>query len=189
MQRWITLIVCHATSHDRCPAKRNNAVIEVTWWRRAYYTVPQICRTADVTFPISIWGSSCGPHVEAVRSMFSEQWEIISAFFSAQHIFIPASCILLFARPLLSWLCNDRRDLSLTGFDVVPSIIEKMNEAGIKCYHPDDCPDDLNADIVLLSVPTPLIKETQRLDMKVFPNLEDLNVNVKDNTAASLFLV
>lgn len=64
-----------------------------------------------------------------------------------------------------------------------------MNEAGIKCYHPDDCPDDLNADIVLLSVPTPLIKETQRLDMKVFPNLEDLNVNVKDNTAASLFLV
>ncbi len=56
---------------------------------------------------------------------------------------------------------------SLTGFDVVPGIIEKMNDAGIKCFHPDDCPSDLNADIVLLSVPTPLIKETQRLDMKV----------------------
>ncbi|CAM9896848.1 unnamed protein product, partial [Hapterophycus canaliculatus] len=55
---------------------------------------------------------------------------------------------------------------SLTGFDVVPGIIEKMNDAGIKCFHPDDCPSDLNADIVLLSVPTPLIKETQRLDMK-----------------------
>lgn len=56
---------------------------------------------------------------------------------------------------------------SLTGFDVVPGIIEKMNDAGIKCFHPDDCPGDLDADIVLLSVPTPLIKETQRLDMKV----------------------
>ncbi|CAM9373397.1 unnamed protein product [Discosporangium mesarthrocarpum] len=41
-----------------------------------------------------------------------------------------------------------------------------MNEAGITCWHPDNCPDDLNAEIVLLSVPTPLIKETQRLDMK-----------------------
>lgn len=56
---------------------------------------------------------------------------------------------------------------SITGFDVVPAIIDKMNDAGIKCYHPDDCPSDLNADIVLLSVPTPLIRETQRLDMKV----------------------
>ncbi|CAM9192258.1 unnamed protein product [Ectocarpus sp. 6 AP-2014] len=55
---------------------------------------------------------------------------------------------------------------SLTGFDVVPAIIDKMNDAGVKCFHPDDCPSDLNADIVLLSVPTPLIKETQRLDMK-----------------------
>lgn len=54
----------------------------------------------------------------------------------------------------------------VTGFDVVPTIIEKMNEAGIKCYHPDNCPSDLNPEIVLLSVPTPLIKETQRLDMK-----------------------
>lgn len=54
----------------------------------------------------------------------------------------------------------------IRGFDVVPAIIEKMNEAGIPCHHPDDCPDDLNAEIVLLSVPTPLIKETQRLDMK-----------------------
>lgn len=60
---------------------------------------------------------------------------------------------------------------SLTGFDVVPAIISKMNEAGINCFHPDDCPSDLDADIVLLSVPTPLIKETQRLDMKV-PTLE-----------------
>lgn len=50
---------------------------------------------------------------------------------------------------------------------MVPTIIGKMNEAGIKCFHPDDCPSDLNADIILLSVPTPLIKETQRLDMKV----------------------
>ncbi|CAM9562473.1 unnamed protein product [Choristocarpus tenellus] len=41
-----------------------------------------------------------------------------------------------------------------------------MNEAGITCYHPDNCPGDLNPEIVLLSVPTPLIKETQRLDMK-----------------------
>ncbi|CAM9599335.1 unnamed protein product [Choristocarpus tenellus] len=41
-----------------------------------------------------------------------------------------------------------------------------MNQAGITCYHPDKCPLDLNAEIVLLSVPTPLIKETQRLDMK-----------------------
>ena len=49
----------------------------------------------------------------------------------------------------------------------MPAIIGKMNEAGGKCFHPDDCPADLNADIVLLSVPTPLIKETQRLDMKV----------------------
>ena len=56
---------------------------------------------------------------------------------------------------------------SITGFDVMPGIIDKMNDAGIKCCHPDDCPSDLNADIVLLSVPTPLIKETQRLDMKV----------------------
>ena len=55
---------------------------------------------------------------------------------------------------------------SVRGFDVVPSIIEKMNDAGIPCCHPDDCPNDLNAEIVLLSVPTPLIKETQRLDMK-----------------------
>ncbi|CAM9784206.1 unnamed protein product [Discosporangium mesarthrocarpum] len=55
---------------------------------------------------------------------------------------------------------------SIFGFDVIPSIIEKMNEAGIDCVHPDNCPDDLNPEIVLLSVPTPLIKETQRLDMK-----------------------
>ncbi|CAM9842470.1 unnamed protein product [Discosporangium mesarthrocarpum] len=54
----------------------------------------------------------------------------------------------------------------ITGFDVVPSIIGKMNEAGITCYHPDNCPSNLNSEIVLLSVPTPLIKETQRLDMK-----------------------
>lgn len=54
----------------------------------------------------------------------------------------------------------------IRGFDVVPAIIEKMNAAGIPCYHPDDCPSDLASDIVLLSVPTPLIKETQRLDMK-----------------------
>lgn len=52
------------------------------------------------------------------------------------------------------------------GFDVVPAIMEKMNAAGIPCCHPDECPADLNAEIVLLSVPTPLIKETQRLDMK-----------------------
>ncbi|CAM9881897.1 unnamed protein product, partial [Ectocarpus fasciculatus] len=52
------------------------------------------------------------------------------------------------------------------GFDVVPAIIEKMNTAGIPCCHPDKCPNDLNPEIVLLSVPTPLIKETQRLDMK-----------------------
>ena len=55
---------------------------------------------------------------------------------------------------------------AVRGFDVVPSIIEKMNVAGIPCCHPDDCPNDLNPEIVLLSVPTPLIKETQRLDMK-----------------------
>ena len=55
---------------------------------------------------------------------------------------------------------------SIRGFDVVPAIIEKMNAAGIPCCHPDDCPSDLNPEIVLLSVPTPLIKETQRLDMK-----------------------
>lgn len=54
----------------------------------------------------------------------------------------------------------------ITGFDVVPAIIEKMNAAGIPCYHPDDCPTNLVPEIVLLSVPTPLIKETQRLDMK-----------------------
>ena len=52
------------------------------------------------------------------------------------------------------------------GFDVVPAIIEKMKEADIPCCHPDDCPADLRPEIVLLSVPTPLIKETQRLDMK-----------------------
>lgn len=64
-------------------------------------------------------------------------------------------------------LCLTAWSLSLTGFDVVPAIIDKMNTAGVKCYHPDNCPPDLNADILLLSVPTPLIKETQRLDMKV----------------------
>ena len=54
----------------------------------------------------------------------------------------------------------------IRGFDVVPAIIEKMNAAGIPCCHPDNCPNDVNPEIVLLSVPTPLIKETQRLDMK-----------------------
>lgn len=54
----------------------------------------------------------------------------------------------------------------LTGLDVVPSIIQKMNKAGIPCYHPNDLPKDLNADILLLSVPSPLDQEKQRLSMK-----------------------
>jgi UDPglucose 6-dehydrogenase len=52
------------------------------------------------------------------------------------------------------------------GIDVMPHIIQKLNDDGITTYHAKNVPSTIQANIILMSLPTPLIKETQELDMK-----------------------
>lgn len=55
----------------------------------------------------------------------------------------------------------------VVGLDVIPSIIENMNKDEIETRHPDDDLTDWNdISIILISVPTPLNKETKKLSMK-----------------------
>lgn len=55
----------------------------------------------------------------------------------------------------------------VVGLDVIPSVIEKMNKEGIETKHPkDDLSMWQDLSIILISVPTPLNKETKKLDMK-----------------------
>jgi UDPglucose 6-dehydrogenase len=56
--------------------------------------------------------------------------------------------------------------LDMVGVDIVPDILVDLKNDGITAYHPQDVPDDLQVDVVLISVPTLLIKEINRLDMK-----------------------
>jgi UDPglucose 6-dehydrogenase len=58
------------------------------------------------------------------------------------------------------------RGFNIMGVDVVDSIIKQLITEGIQSYHPKSVPITTEADIILVSVPTPLIVETQRLDMK-----------------------
>lgn len=56
----------------------------------------------------------------------------------------------------------------LTCIDVIPKIIEDLKQDGLTAFHKDDFPKDLNADIVLISVPTPLdISEETNANEKV----------------------
>jgi UDPglucose 6-dehydrogenase len=52
------------------------------------------------------------------------------------------------------------------GVDVMDNIINSINASGGECYHADKIPDTVDASIVLVSVPTPLVQETQQLNMK-----------------------
>lgn len=53
------------------------------------------------------------------------------------------------------------------GLDVIPSIIEKMNNDGIETRNPNDDLSDWNdVSVILISVPTPLDKEAGKLSMK-----------------------
>jgi nucleotide sugar dehydrogenase len=53
----------------------------------------------------------------------------------------------------------------IAGVDVCPPIIEQLKEENIEAYYPSEIPEDLRVNMVLTSVPTPLIEATQRLDM------------------------
>ena len=56
----------------------------------------------------------------------------------------------------------------LTCIDVMKHIIEGLNKDGLTAYHKDDLPKGLNADIILISVPTPLdISEEREANKKV----------------------
>lgn len=53
----------------------------------------------------------------------------------------------------------------IVGIDVQPDIIKKMKNHGIACYHANKVPDHVNADIILLSLPTPC-DDGKKLEMK-----------------------
>lgn len=53
----------------------------------------------------------------------------------------------------------------IIGIDVQPDIIKKMKSHGIACYYADKVPEHINADIILLSLPTPC-DDGQKLEMK-----------------------
>lgn len=52
------------------------------------------------------------------------------------------------------------------GLDVNKSILEKLTELEIENYYPDNLSNTVNADVILMSLPTPCIYEEQKLDLK-----------------------
>jgi len=69
------------------------------------------------------------------------------------------------------------------GLDVIPEIIKKMNDCGIETRHPNDDLTDWNdVSVILISVPTPLDKETKRLSMKYVWSTVDTIVSVINNS-------
>ena len=52
------------------------------------------------------------------------------------------------------------------GVDVVDSILNNLTKLEIENYHPNNLPKEVNADIILMSLPTPCIYEEQKLDLK-----------------------
>jgi UDPglucose 6-dehydrogenase len=77
------------------------------------------------------------------------------------------------------------------GLDICEPIIKQMNKDGIDCRHPNDDLSDWNdVSVILISVQTPLDKETNRLTMKyLFTTVETIAKIINQNTTSRKTIV